>query len=43
MPNGAIIRFPDREKAMAWCNSPAYQATLSKCDSGMTCTFRLIW
>jgi uncharacterized protein (DUF1330 family) len=40
--NGAIIRFPDRERAMAWYKSPAYQTTLADRDAGMDCRFRLI-
>jgi uncharacterized protein (DUF1330 family) len=40
--NGAIIRFPNRESALAWYNSSAYQATLTDRDAGMDCRFRLI-
>lgn len=40
--NGAIIRFPDRESALAWYNSSAYQATLADRDAGIDCRFRLI-
>jgi uncharacterized protein (DUF1330 family) len=39
--NGAIIRFPDRDTATAWYNSPAYQATLGDRAQGIDCRFRL--
>ena len=40
--NGAIIRFADRETAMAWYNSPAYQATFGDRTQGIDCRFRLL-
>ena len=40
--NGAIIRFADRETALAWYNSEGYQATLSDREIGIDCRFRLI-
>ncbi|WP_319411315.1 DUF1330 domain-containing protein [uncultured Cohaesibacter sp.] len=41
-PQGAIIRFPNRDSALGWYNSAAYQATLANRDARMTCSFRLI-
>jgi uncharacterized protein (DUF1330 family) len=40
--NGMIIRFPDREAALAWYNSPAYQALLDVRDAGLDCRIRLV-
>ena len=40
--NGAIIQFPDRETALAWYNSPGYQATFVDRTQGIDCRFRLI-
>lgn len=40
--SGAIIRFPDREQALAWYGSPEYQATLVDREAGLRCRFRLI-
>lgn len=40
--NGAIIRFADRTTAVAWYNSPAYQATFADREKGIDCRFRLI-
>ncbi len=40
--NGAIIRFPDRETASAWYNSPGYQATFGDRARGIDCRFRLL-
>lgn len=42
LKNGAIIRFEDRDQALAWYNSPAYQAAIEDRDAGMTCRFQLI-
>ncbi|MBG0511627.1 DUF1330 domain-containing protein [Agrobacterium sp. MOPV5] len=42
LKNGAIIRFEDREQALAWYNSAAYQAAIEDRDAGMTCRFHLI-
>lgn len=39
---GAVIRFPDRETALAWYNSPGYQATFGDRAEGIDCRFRLI-
>ena len=40
--NGAIIRFADRDTAVAWYNSPGYQATFADRAIGIECRFRLI-
>ncbi len=40
--NGAIIRFPDRDTAVAWYNSPDYQATFADRALGIDCRFQLI-
>ena len=40
--NGAIIRFADREAALGWYNSPAYQATFADRALGIDCRFHLI-
>ena len=40
--SGAIIRFADRETALAWYNSPGYQATLADRAIALDCRFRLI-
>lgn len=40
--NGAIIRFADRNTAIAWYNSPGYQATFGDRATGIDCRFRLI-
>jgi len=40
--NGAIIRFADRDTALAWYNPPGYQATLDDRAIGIDCRFRLI-
>ena len=42
MAGGAIIRFEDREHALAWFGSAAYQATIADRDAGMNSTFKLI-
>ena len=42
LKNGAIIRFEDRERALAWYNSAAYQSAIKDRDMGMTCRFRLL-
>ena len=39
---GMIISFPDKDTALAWYNSPAYQALLDIRDAGLDCRFRLI-
>lgn len=40
--NGAIISFINRETAIAWYNSPEYQATWTDRSVAMNCRFRLI-
>jgi uncharacterized protein (DUF1330 family) len=40
--NGMLIRFPDRDSAPAWYNSPAYQALLGLRDTALDCRFRLL-
>jgi uncharacterized protein (DUF1330 family) len=39
---GGLIEFPDREAALAWYNSPAYQALIDLRTTGIDCRFRLI-
>lgn len=39
---GMIIRFEDKETALAWYNSPAYQALLDIRDAALDCRFRLV-
>jgi uncharacterized protein (DUF1330 family) len=40
--NGMIIRFPDRETALAWHQSPAYQALLDLRAAALDCRLRLV-
>jgi uncharacterized protein (DUF1330 family) len=40
--NGMIVRFPDKDTAMAWYNSPAYQALLDIRAEAFDCRFRLV-
>jgi uncharacterized protein (DUF1330 family) len=40
--NGMIIRFQDKDTALAWYNSPAYQALLDIRDAALDCRFRLV-
>lgn len=42
LKNGAIIRFENRDRVLAWYNSPSYQAILGDRDAGMTCRFHFI-
>jgi uncharacterized protein (DUF1330 family) len=39
---GMIIHFPDKDTALAWYNSPAYQALLEIRDAAFDCRFRLV-
>jgi len=39
---GMIIRFQDRDTALAWYSSPAYQALLDVRDDALDCRFRLV-
>jgi uncharacterized protein (DUF1330 family) len=40
--NGMIVRFPDKDSALAWYNSPVYQALLGLRDTALDCRFRLL-
>jgi uncharacterized protein (DUF1330 family) len=40
--NGLIIRFPDKDTALAWYNAPAYQALLEIRNAALDCRFRLV-
>ena len=40
--NGMIVRFPDKDTALAWYNSPAYQALLDIRNAALDCRFRLV-
>jgi uncharacterized protein (DUF1330 family) len=40
--NGMIVRFPDRDTALARYNSPAYQALLDIRNAALDCRFRLV-
>ena len=42
LPNGVVVGFPDRERALAWYNSPEYQATLTERALALNCRFQLI-
>lgn len=37
-----VIQFPDRDKAISWYQSPAYQAIVPVRDQGMNSQFHLI-
>jgi uncharacterized protein (DUF1330 family) len=39
---GMIIRFQDKDTALAWYNSPDYQALLDLRDAALDCRFRLV-
>jgi uncharacterized protein (DUF1330 family) len=40
--NGMILRFPDKDMALAWYNAPAYQALLETRNAALDCRFRLV-
>jgi uncharacterized protein (DUF1330 family) len=40
--NGMIVRFPDKDTALAWYTSPAYQALLDIRNAALDCRFRLV-
>ena len=40
--NGMIIRFPDKDTALAWYSAPAYQALLEIRSAALDCRFRLV-
>jgi uncharacterized protein (DUF1330 family) len=37
-----IVRFPDKDTALAWYNSPADQAVLDIRDAALDCRFRFV-
>ena len=39
---GMIIRFADKDTALAWYNSPAYQALLDIREAAIDCRFRIV-
>ena len=40
--NGMIVRFADKDTALAWCNSPTYQALLDIRNAALDCRIRLV-
>jgi|SRR6187402_1409464 len=42
LSSGAIMRFPDREAALSWYNSPEYQELIEVRGAGMDSRFRLV-
>ncbi|WP_285114344.1 DUF1330 domain-containing protein [Leifsonia sp. fls2-241-R2A-40a] len=42
LSSGAIMRFPDREAALTWYNSPEYQELIEVRGAAMDARFRLI-
>ncbi|SOE97093.1 Uncharacterized conserved protein, DUF1330 family [Burkholderia sp. D7] len=40
--SGMVIRFVDEETALAWYQSPAYQALSELRNAGLDCRFRLV-
>ncbi|MGJ4845221.1 DUF1330 domain-containing protein [Leifsonia sp. Le1] len=42
LSSGAIMRFPDREAALSWYNSPEYQELIEVRGVAMDARFRLI-
>ena len=40
--NGLLVRFPDKETALAWYNSPAYRALHEIRGVALDCRFRLL-
>ena len=40
--NGMIVRFSDKETALAWHQSPAYQALLDIRAAALDCRLRLV-
>ncbi len=40
--NGMIVRFSDKDTALAWYNSPAYQALLDIRNAALECRLRLV-
>ena len=42
LTTGGLVQFPDKETALAWYNSPEYQAILTDRDQAMTARFKLL-
>jgi uncharacterized protein (DUF1330 family) len=40
--NGMIVRFADKDAALAWYDSPDYQALLDIREAALDCRFRLV-
>lgn len=40
--SGAMVRFPDRETALRWYNSPEYQELIGVRSVAMDCRFSLL-
>jgi uncharacterized protein (DUF1330 family) len=40
--NGMIVRFADKDAALAWYDSPDYQALLDIRETALDCRFRLV-
>jgi len=40
--NGMIVRFADKDTALAWYNSPTYQALLEVRAAALDCRIRLV-
>jgi uncharacterized protein (DUF1330 family) len=40
--NGMIVRFEDGNAALAWYNSPAYQALVELRETALDCRIRLV-
>jgi uncharacterized protein (DUF1330 family) len=40
--NGMIVRFADKDTALAWYNSPTYQALLDIRNAALDCRLRLV-
>ena len=40
--NGMVVRFEDKDAALAWYHSPEYQAIIALRTEGMDCRFRLL-
>ena len=40
--NGMIVRFADKDTALAWYNSPTYQALLDIRAAALDCRIRLV-
>lgn len=40
--NGLLVRFPDKEAALAWYNSPAYRTLHEIRGVALDCRFRLL-